>query len=218
MLNNIFEAISDLKKGKMLIVVDDENRENEGDFIIPAQCATPEAINFMATHGKGLICAPITAKKAQSLELPYMVSNNQDKLKTAFTISVDATAEHGTTTGISAFDRAKTIELLASPKSVATDFSRPGHIFPLIAQDGGVLERAGHTEAAIDLALLAGFEPAGVICEILSHDGTCARLPELQMISKQTGIKIITIEDIISFKKHLSCFDKKDHYEQYLER
>lgn len=212
MFHTIFDAIEDIKQGKMVIVVDDENRENEGDFIIPAINATPEVVNFMAMHGRGLICAPITESKAKELNLPPMLPISEDSMKTAFTISVDAKT---TTTGISAFERSETLKLLAS-ECTANDFVRPGHIFPLIAKEGGVTERPGHTEAAIDLAVLAGFPPVGVICEILNMDGTMARVPDLIHLAKELNLKLITIEDLISFKKHLSCFGDMQDYEQHI--
>jgi len=197
--DTIEDAILDIQAGKMIIVVDDENRENEGDFIMAAEYITPEAVNFMATHGRGLICAPISMEIAERLNLPPMIQRSEDSMETAFTISIDA--KTGATTGISAADRSRTIELLASPASVETDFVKPGHIFPLLAKDGGVLVREGHTEAAVDLAKLAGVAPVGVICEILNEDGTCARLPDLQIIAKKHNLKLITIEDLINFQK-----------------
>ena len=198
-LNTIEEAIQDLKLGKMIIVVDDENRENEGDFIIPAEVITSEDVNFMATHGRGLICAPISTKIASALDLPLMVVDSHDHQETAFTISIDAS--HDISTGISAKDRETTLKLLASPSSKAQDFVRPGHIFPLIARDGGVIERAGHTEAAVELSVLAGFKAAGVICEILNKDGSCARVPDLRIIADQFNLKLISIEDLIKYQK-----------------
>lgn len=199
MFASIDSAIKDLKANKMIIVVDDENRENEGDFIMPAQNITAADVNFMAMHGRGLICAPLSATYAKRLDLGLMVPRSGDSLQTAFTVSVDA-AEH-TTTGISVRDRAITLKLLADPNAKPTDFIRPGHIFPLIAKDGGVLEREGHTEAAIDLALMAGFTPAGVICEILTEDGSCARVPYLKEFAQKHNLKIITIEDLVAFRK-----------------
>src|ERR1700742_4887944 len=182
MLNTIPEAIEELKAGKVIIVVDDEDRENEGDFLIPARNATPEVINFMVRHGRGLVCAPITAQRANELELEPMVTNNTTSHETNFTVSVDLL--EGCTTGISASDRSRTVLSLINPSTLPADLGRPGHIFPLIAKDGGVLRRTGHTEAAIDLAVLAGFEPAGVICEIMKEDGEMARLPDLLEIAR----------------------------------
>ncbi|MGI4805573.1 MAG: bifunctional 3,4-dihydroxy-2-butanone-4-phosphate synthase/GTP cyclohydrolase II [Janthinobacterium lividum] len=199
MLSNIQEAIEDLKAGKMIIIVDDEDRENEGDFYIPAQNATPEAINFMARYGRGLICAPISRAIAQRLQLDLMVGNNTASHETNFTISIDLLG-HGCTTGISASDRSKTVLALVDPEMQAADFGRPGHIFPLISKEGGVLRRAGHTEAATDLALMAGFDEAGVICEILKDDGDMARLPDLELIAKEFDLKIISIENLIKYK------------------
>jgi 3,4-dihydroxy 2-butanone 4-phosphate synthase/GTP cyclohydrolase II len=197
--NTIEEAITDLEQGRMIIVVDDENRENEGDFVMSAEMITPEAVNFMAMHGRGLICTPLTKEIANKLEIPPMIQKSTDSLETAFTITVDA--KDGITTGISAADRSRTIELLSCPNTLASDFVRPGHIFPLIAKDGGVLEREGHTEAAVDLAKMAGHSPVGVICEILNEDGTCARLPQLMVVAQRFDMKIITIEDLIAYKK-----------------
>lgn len=196
--NTIEEAIEDIKQGKMIIVVDDEDRENEGDLVMAAEKVTPEAISFMAIHGRGLICVPITKKRAEELDLPLMVGNNTDNMGTAFTVSVDYV---GNSTGISAYDRADTVKALIDPATKPQDLRRPGHIFPLIARDGGVLRRAGHTEAAVDLARLAGLYPAGVICEIMKDDGTMARLPDLMSFAKEWGLKIITIEDLIRYRK-----------------
>ncbi len=198
-LNTIEEAIEDIKNGKLIIVVDDEDRENEGDFLTAARNVTPEIINFMATHGRGLICAPIVEDLADTLELLPMVNSNTDIHKTAFTVSIDLTG-HGCTTGISASDRAKTVQAIINPDTKPEDFSRPGHIFPLRARKGGVLRRAGHTEATIDLARLAGFEPAGVLVEILNEDGTMARMPQLMEIAKKFDMKIISIEDLIAYR------------------
>ena len=198
MFSTIQAAISDLKAHKMVIVVDDENRENEGDFIIPAAAITPKDVNFMATHGRGLICAPIAASLAKKYALELMIDRPEDSMQTAFTISVDAA--HGTSTGISVQDRATTLRLLADPNTCADDFVKPGHIFPLIAKSGGVLSRPGHTEAAIDLCSLAGFSPAGVICEILDEDGSSARLPYLSRLAQRFDLKIITIEDLIIYR------------------
>jgi 3,4-dihydroxy 2-butanone 4-phosphate synthase/GTP cyclohydrolase II len=198
MLNTILEAIDAIKAGKTIIVVDDEDRENEGDFLTAAHNATPETINFMIRHGRGLVCAPITAQRAKELELDPMVSNNTTSHETNFTVSVDLLA--GCTTGISASDRSKTVLALVDPATMPADLGRPGHIFPLIAKDGGVLRRTGHTEAAIDLAVLAGFEPAGVICEIMKEDGEMARLPDLLIMAKEFDLKIISIKDLIEYR------------------
>ncbi|MDO8588134.1 MAG: bifunctional 3,4-dihydroxy-2-butanone-4-phosphate synthase/GTP cyclohydrolase II [Armatimonadota bacterium] len=198
--STIPEAVQDISDGKMVIVVDDEDRENEGDFIMAAEKATPEAINFMARHGRGMICIPTTAQRLHELGLPMMVENNTSKMGTPFTISVDAA--HGTTTGISAHDRAQTIKTFANPDSGSEDFCRPGHVFPLRAEDGGVLVRAGHTEAVVDLVKLAGLRPSGALCEILNEDGTMARVPELQKLARQFGMKMITIADLIKFRRH----------------
>jgi 3,4-dihydroxy 2-butanone 4-phosphate synthase/GTP cyclohydrolase II len=200
MFNTIEEALDDIKANKMVIVVDDENRENEGDFIIPAQNITPEQLNFMALYGRGLICAPISIDYAKRLKLTPMVEKNEDSHETAFTISVDA--KNGISTGISANDRALTLKLLGSEDSTQSDFVRPGHIFPLTAKNLGVIERAGHTEAAVDLAVLSGHTPAGVICEILNDDGSCARVPDLIKLANKFGLKLITIEDLIKYKNN----------------
>ncbi len=186
----------------MVIVVDDQDRENEGDLVIPAQSVTPETINFMAKHARGLICVAITAQRCLELGLHPMVPDNTALHQTAFTVSVDLKGQ-GCTTGISAHDRAKTVRSLLDQKTKPADLGRPGHIFPLMARDGGVLERPGHTEAAVDLARLAGFEPAGVIVEIMHHDGTMARLPELQKVAKRFDLKVISIEDLIAYRKKL---------------
>lgn len=193
------EAIEEIKKGRMIIVTDSEDRENEGDLLMAAGDVTPEKINFMATFGKGLICAPITLQRAEKLNLNPMVSQNEEIHRTAFTISVDSRDE--VTTGISAFDRSVTLNKLADPASNSADFVRPGHIFPLIARQGGVLVRAGHTEAAVDLAKLAGKEPAGVICEIMKDDGTMARMPDLELFAKEHNIKLVTIADLIEYRR-----------------
>jgi len=198
-LNTIEEAISAIAQGEVIIVVDDAHRENEGDFVAAAEKVTPEMINFMATHGRGLICTPISEARCESLGLEKMVRNNTDPMETAFTVSVDLKG-NGVTTGISAQDRAKTIEALINPTTQAKDLSKPGHIFPLIAKEGGVLRRTGHTEAAIDFARLAGFEPAGVIVEIMNEDGTMARLPELIEVAKKFNLKIVSIEDLVSYR------------------
>ena len=201
MFNSIEEALSDIKAGKMVIVVDDENRENEGDFIMPAQNITSKDVNFMALYGRGLICAPLSSSFAKRLELNPMVEKNEDSHETAFTVSVDA--KYNISTGISAKDRAITLSLLGSENSKSCDFVKPGHIFPLIAKDGGVIERPGHTEAAVDLAILTGNTPAGVICEILNEDGSCARVPDLIKLAGKFNLKLITIADLIEYKKKL---------------
>ena len=199
MLDTIESAIKDIKKGKLVIVVDDEDRENEGDFITAARNATPEVINFMSKHGRGLICAPITQQRADELQLELMVDKNTALHETPFTVSVDLLG-HGCTTGISAHDRSKTVLALIDPYTKPSDLGRPGHIFPLRAKDGGVLRRTGHTEATIDLARLAGFEPAGVLVEIMNEDGTMARLPELNEIAKRFDLKIVSIKDLIEYR------------------
>jgi 3,4-dihydroxy 2-butanone 4-phosphate synthase/GTP cyclohydrolase II len=198
-LDSIEDAIADIKAGKVIIVVDDEDRENEGDFICAAECITPEIINFMATHGRGLICTPIDEKRADELDLPMMVSSNTALHETAFTVSIDLIGQ-GCTTGISAYDRSTGIRALVDPKTQPTDYARPGHIFPLRAKTGGVLRRTGHTEAAIDLARMAGFYPAGVLVEILNPDGSMARLPELCEIAKKFDLKIIAIKDLVAYR------------------
>ncbi len=198
-LNTIEEAIADIKAGKVIIVVDDEDRENEGDFICAAECITPEIINFMATHGRGLICAPIDERRADELQLNLMVSSNTSLHETAFTVSIDLIGQ-GCTTGISAYDRATGIRALVDPATKPADYARPGHIFPLRAKTGGVLRRTGHTEAAIDLARLSGFYPAGVLVEILNEDGTMARLPQLMDIAKKFDLKIIAIKDLVAYR------------------
>jgi 3,4-dihydroxy 2-butanone 4-phosphate synthase/GTP cyclohydrolase II len=198
-LNTIEEAINDIRAGKVVIVVDDEDRENEGDFITAARNATPEVINFMATHGRGLICAPLTEERAHELKLDMMVPSNTSLHETPFTVSVDLLG-HGCTTGISASDRSKTVKGLIDPNMKPSDFGRPGHIFPLKSKPGGVLRRTGHTEATIDLAVLAGFEPCGVLVEILNEDGTMARLPELFKIAKKFDLKVVSIEDLIAYR------------------
>lgn len=208
-IDTIESALEDIKRGKMVIVADDKQRENEGDFIIPARFVTPEVINFMATHGRGLICTPIEADRCQDLGLEMMVNNNTEAHETAFTISIDY-RKHGVTTGISASDRAKTVQALIDPSVRAEDFARPGHIFPLKAKEGGVLRRAGHTEAAIDLALLAGLEPAAAIVEIMNEDGTMARLPDLRKIADRFDLKLITIEDLIRYRlEHESLIERE---------
>ncbi len=198
-LNSIEEAVEDIKNGKVIIVVDDEDRENEGDFITAAETITPEIVNFMATHGRGLICAAIPENTCEKLDLELMVGKNTTLHETPFTVSVDLNG-HGCTTGISASDRAKTIKAIVDPKTVAADLGRPGHIFPLKAKDRGVLRRAGHTEATVDLTRLAGLEPGGALVEILNEDGTMARLPQLMVIAKKFNLKIISIEDLIKYK------------------
>lgn len=198
-LNTIEEAIEDIKNGKVVIVVDDEDRENEGDFLTAARNITPEIINFMVTHGRGLVCAPLVEDKCDELGLELMVQSNSATYETPFTVSVDLIG-HGCTTGISASDRAKTIKALIDPSISPEELGKPGHIFPLRAKKGGVLRRAGHTEAAIDLSRLAGFEPAGVIVEILNEDGTMARLPQLMDIAKKFDMKIVSIEDLIKYR------------------
>jgi len=212
-LNTIEEAIEDIRQGKVIIVVDDEDRENEGDFLAAAEKVTPEMINFMATHGRGLICAPLTEKRCKELELHSMVKNNTDHMETAFTVSVDLKG-NGVTTGISASDRAKTILALVNEETKPFDLARPGHIFPLIAKQGGVLRRTGHTEAAIDFARLAGFKPAGVIVEIMNDDGTMARLPQLVEVAKKFDLKLVSIEDLVAYRmQHDSLILKKEDFE-----
>ncbi len=198
-LNTIDEALEDIRRGKVIIVVDDEDRENEGDFVTAARNATPEVINFMATHGRGLICTPLTEERAQELKLDMMVPSNTSLHETPFTVSVDLLG-HGCTTGISASDRSKTVKALIDQNMKPSDFGRPGHIFPLKSKPGGVLRRAGHTEATVDLSVLAGFEPCGVLIEILNEDGTMARLPQLVKIADKFDLKIISIEDLISYR------------------
>ena len=211
-LDNISDAIDDVKKGKIIIVVDDENRENEGDFICAADLVTPEIINFMAKHARGLICMPITEKRSRKLNLYPMVTNNTDPMDTAFTVSVDLKGS-GVTSGISASDRSKTIKAIVDKNTKPEDLARPGHIFPLIAKGGGVLRRTGHTEAAIDFARLAGYSPAGVICEIMSEDGSMARVPELIKVAKKLDLKIVSIEDLVAFRmKHDSLITKKESF------
>lgn len=208
-LNTIEEAIEDIRNGKVIIVVDDEDRENEGDFLCAARSVTPEIINFMATHGRGLICAPLVEERCEELGLDLMVSSNNAAYETPFTVSVDLIG-HGCTTGISASDRAKTIQALINPNTKPSELGKPGHIFPLKAKKSGVLRRAGHTEAAIDFARLAGFEPAGVIVEIMNEDGTMARLPNLLKIAEKFNLKIVSIEDLISYRlEHESLIDRQ---------
>ena len=212
-LNTIEEAINDIRNGKVIIVVDDENRENEGDFLAAAEKVTPEMVNFMATHGRGLICTPLTEKRCKELELGMMVNNNTDPMETAFTVSVDLRGK-GVTTGISASDRALTINALIDKDTKPFDLARPGHIFPLKAKEGGVLRRTGHTEAAIDFARLAGLQPAGVIVEIMNEDGTMARLPQLLKVAEKFDIKIVSIEDLVAYRmEHDSLIEKKEDFE-----
>ena len=202
MLNTIEEAIKDIQDGKLIIVVDDEDRENEGDFITAARNVTPEVINFMSTHGRGLICAAITEKRCEELQLQPMVMDNTSLHETAFTVSIDLIGD-GCTTGISAHDRSKTVLSLINPATKPEDLGRPGHIFPLKAKNSGVLRRAGHTEATIDISMLAGFEPAGALVEIMNEDGSMARLPELRVIAEKFNLKIISIKDLIAYRlKH----------------
>ena len=209
MLNTIEEALEDIRAGKVVIVVDDEDRENEGDFICAAECITPEIINFMATYGRGLICSPITEQRADELMLNRMVSDNTALHETAFTVSIDLVG-HGCSTGISAYDRATGIKMLTDMSAKPSDYARPGHIFPLIAKNGGVLRRTGHTEAAVDLAKLAGYYPAGVLVEILNEDGTMARLPNLVEIAKKHDLKLITIKDLVAYRvKHETLIRKE---------
>lgn len=212
-LHTIKEAIDDIRDGKIIIVVDDVDRENEGDFLAAAEKVTPEMINFMATHGRGLICAPITEERCKELKLEMMVGNNTDPMETAFTISVDLRGK-GVTTGISASDRAKTIKALIDNETKPFDLSKPGHIFPLKAKEGGVLRRTGHTEAAIDFARLAGFQPAGVIVEIMNEDGTMARLPQLMEVANKFDLKIVSIEDLVAYRmQHDSLIEKKEDFD-----
>lgn len=198
-LNTIEEAIEDIRQGKIIIVIDDEDRENEGDMILAAEKVTPEAINFISKHARGLVCVPLTGKRIEDLDLGPMVKVNTAKMGTRFTVSVDAV--HNTTTGISAHDRAQTIKTLIDPNAKPEDLARPGHIFPIQAQDGGVLSRAGHTEATVDLPRLAGLKPAGVLCEIMDDDGQMARLPRLLEMTKQFDLKIITVKDLIEYRR-----------------
>jgi len=204
--NTIEEALEDIKAGKMIVVVDDEDRENEGDLVMAAEKVTPEAINFMATYARGLICMPTTAERLKELDIVQMVTENTDNHQTAFTVSIDGI---DTTTGISAFERAATIAKVMDPNATAKDFRRPGHVFPLEAKEGGVLKRVGHTEASVDLARLAGLKPAGIICEIMSKDGSMARTPELMEYVKEHDLKIITVADLIAYRKSKEVFVKK---------
>ena len=211
-LHTIEEAIEDIKAGKMIIVVDDESRENEGDFVAAAEKVTPEMINFMATNGRGLICAPLTETRCEELDLQLMVGKNTVLHNTQFTVSVDLIG-HGCTTGISTHDRAKTVKALTLDETKAEDLGRPGHIFPLRAKEGGVLRRTGHTEAAIDLARLAGLKPAGLLVEILNEDGTMARLPQLMKVAKKYDLKIVSIEDLVAYRmNHDSLIDKIEDF------
>jgi 3,4-dihydroxy 2-butanone 4-phosphate synthase/GTP cyclohydrolase II len=199
MMNTIEEALEDIRNGKIIIVVDDEDRENEGDFVVASRHATPEVVNFMATYGRGLICISLTEERCNELNLPMMVSTNTSSHETGFTVSVDLLG-HGCTTGISASDRSKTIQALINPETNPNELGRPGHIFPLRAKKGGVLRRSGHTEATIDLSRLAGFESSGVLVEIMNEDGSMARMPQLQKIAERFSMKIITIEDLIKYR------------------
>jgi 3,4-dihydroxy 2-butanone 4-phosphate synthase/GTP cyclohydrolase II len=208
-LNSITDAIEDIKKGKIVIVVDDEDRENEGDFICAAESITPDTINFMAKFGRGLICTPIEESRAKELDLDMMVRNNTAMHETAFTVSIDLIGQ-GCTTGISAFDRATGIKAITDESTKSMDFARPGHIFPLVAKKGGVLRRTGHTEAAIDLAKMAGFYPAGVLVEILNEDGSMARLPQLLKIAKKHDLKIISIKDLVAHRMQTERIVKKE--------
>ncbi|MED1799668.1 bifunctional 3,4-dihydroxy-2-butanone-4-phosphate synthase/GTP cyclohydrolase II [Brevibacillus porteri] len=207
MFHRIEEALEDLRQGKTVIVVDDEDRENEGDFVCMAEAATPEMINFMVTHGRGLVCVPVTEEHATRLQLHPMVKSNTDKQGTAFTVSIDEGSTH---TGISAHERSQTVVAMLDDQKTAEDFRRPGHIFPLIAKSGGVLRRAGHTEAAVDLARLAGGKPAGVICEIMNEDGSMARLPQLVEIARRFDLKLITIADLIAYRMRTESMVKRE--------
>ena len=207
-LSSIEDVIEDARNGRMFILVDAEDRENEGDLVIPAQMATPEAINFMAKHGRGLICLTLNSERADQLELEYMARSNQSRHQTAFTVSIEA--REGITTGISAHDRAHTIAVAIDPTRSSNDIVSPGHVFPLVARDGGVLVRAGHTEAACDVARLAGLYPAGVICEIMKDDGTMARLPDLVQFAQLHGLKIATIADLIAYRRKYDNFIRRD--------
>ena len=208
--NTIEEAIEDFKNGKPVIVADDEDRENEGDVIVPAQFASPQIINFLISQCKGVLCLALTREKAEKLGLSEMVSHNTDPKGTAFTQSIDAVKKYGVTTGVSAYDRAKTIEVAVANDSVASDLSRPGHVFPLIARQGGVLERVGHTEASVDLARLAGLTPAAVICEIVNEDGTMARRDNLVEFSKKYNLKFITVAQLIEYRLQKEMFMQRD--------
>lgn len=203
-LSSIEEVIEDARNGKMFILVDAEDRENEGDLVIPAQMCTPEAVNFMAKYGRGLVCLTLTADRAKQLNLQFMSQNNQSRNQTAFTVSIEA--REGISTGISAHDRAHTVSVAIDPTKGPNDIVSPGHVFPLVAKDGGVLVRAGHTEAAVDIARLAGLYPAGVICEIMNDDGTMARLPDLVQFAQLHGLKIATIADLIAYRRRYDHF------------
>lgn len=207
-LSPIEDIIEDARNGRMFILVDDEDRENEGDLVIPAQFATPAAVNFMAMHGRGLICLSMTADRCHQLKLPMMDSHNQSRLATAFTVSIEA--KEGVTTGISASDRARTIAVAIDPSKGKDDLATPGHVFPLMARDGGVLVRAGHTEAAVDLARLAGLNPSGVICEIMNDDGSMARMPDLIPFAQKHGLKIATIADLIAYRRRTEKLVRKE--------
>ena len=210
--NTILEAIAAIKNGEVIIVVDDENRENEGDFVAAAESITPDVVNFMATHGRGLICTPLTESRCTQLQLNRMVQHNTDPMETAFTVSVDLKGK-GVTTGISAQDRCKTIHALTAGNTRPNDLSRPGHVFPLIAKEGGVLRRTGHTEAAIDFARLAGKKPAGVIVEIMNEDGSMARLPDLIKVAEKFQLKLVSIEDLVAYRmQHDSLIEKKNDF------
>jgi len=212
-LDSIQEAIDDIRAGKVIIVVDDEDRENEGDFLAAAEKVTPEMINFMAKYGRGLICCPLTESRCKALHLHTMVINNTDPMETAFTVSVDLKGQ-GVTTGISAADRSKTVKSLCDEDTKPQDLNRPGHIFPLIAKEGGVLRRTGHTEASIDFARLAGLKPAGVICEIMNEDGSMARLPQLVEVAKAHNLKLVSIEDLVAYRmQHDSLIEKCEDFE-----
>ncbi len=199
MIATVDDVIDDIRRGRMAIIVDDEGRENEGDLVVAAQFATPEAINFMARHGRGLICLALEISRADALELPMMAERNTSRFQTAFTVSIEA--KEGVTTGISAFDRARTIQVAIDPVKGPQDIVTPGHVFPLVARAGGVLERAGHTEAAVDLAKLAGLNPSGVICEILKDDGHMARMPDLKAFAADHGLKIGTVADLARYRR-----------------
>lgn len=215
-LDPIEDAIADIKAGKVVIVVDDEDRENEGDFVAAAEMVSTEMVNFMATHGRGLICTPITEKRCHELQLDMMVGRNTDPMGTAFTVSIDLKG-HGVTTGISALDRAKTIKALVQDDTKPEDFNKPGHIFPLKAKNGGVLRRTGHTEAVIDLARLAGLAPAGVIVEIMNEDGSMARLPQLYEIAKKHNLKLVSIEDLIAYRMANESLIEKQEETTFLQ-
>ena len=210
MFAKIEQAIEDLRNGKIVIVADDENRENEGDLVCAAELVTPEMVNFMALHGRGLICLALTGERCDQLGLPQMAEHNTEALSTAFTVSIDAERRFGVTTGISAADRAATIHVAINPATVAADLRRPGHVFPLRARPGGVLQRVGQTEASVDLARLAGLAPAGVICEILNPDGTMARLPQLLEVARQFNLKIISIDDLVAYRMRTERLIKRE--------